>query len=1406
MEELHALEEAAGQLAAALSSPGVRPVNTETKGRTLENLESRRERLDSEVNDKVDYFRERLADMQALFRRPVPEDPRGVIKEFSSLASDMNRTLAAIERDREASEKLNKAYKGRLLSEMGTDDPTDIGTKIVSLTGRMDELKGRFFGKLISRQAISQLDTEVKRLEELGTKYNEAQVRTRPPGIMSNEDFKYGDLRFDIAYELAKALQSRYVSLLQDASRKKGLTKGALDSLADDIVSRCRKRIAEYARENRMSEGYSKEEVKEALSILREGLEHKRGSTAGDPKDVQRKGQELEERLASLPNHLQNIIGEYLSYRKTANEEFREIASYIMRAMPGSDIERIMLSLEKAEGSLSKVSSGISILTKDIKEEFGHSGTEALSGIDIEKWELFSSNSEVRKIYGRETLDRLEKMIRDSVLAEVLTKPGDSYEYLNMELKAAKFRDPRAIAYNIINFWKGWGRHRTEKARLEYITSLTDEDIRSVSILGIPGIVDVIEEVRKNPKTFDTSKIIEGGKYVENPAYWRIKEAIIDACDHMLRKGTSPEQYFISSLATDMNLLHDASEQEYEKIMGALSDSMGLDETVRSNFSKHKEKFMGRLNSTRREGYSPNFLQRLKEDIGNVSKFYDNLGAALEKSRHIGRLMEEIDYVESHAIRSGDPLESGRRGIEYLKALDTDLVQGLLGDRKYGEIFSRRLYKLKDAVMGGRERFFDGDEPEDIKGYIVSDLSSMKDVVNSASKLLSRSKFGSSMEGEMNIVLTSLAAFSWNREDLVGRGKRCIEYLKAFDTDIIQDLVGDKKYGEKFRRRLDRLRDPILSVASIGAGQGVPEDLTGYLTSDLSSMKEVIDSASAQIGRSKFGGLMNQEFEIILEKLINSDGGFKENSGYVKEYLAALNDKDTARDFGQLEWVKRDSVRLMAMRAYSADKGLIVPLVRKVVDKERSISKISLIAKGVDMLGKNRDLMGYLKDSLDLKPDSGYALLTGLCLATPVLDDKFYGSLSEMFQVGKLEDYGVPEDMAAMVSKKGLSEDRDILYYCKLMSAKGKSPKKIPDIIKAKEQIAKIEKDLEGNPENKTLLNMVHDRRKKIHSMINDMGSMIEGYRKESCSRALEAITGEMQEVKDIDENLINAILTHQYISGGNKGLLADMLRNYLNGEPLKAYQDERNQEALERYSKMGIDTDKWLKGIKRTYTTQKVEDVEARKEEEVSFQVSEAVRLYASLGIEVKGDEVFSKYEEVSMKEGVPEEKKLELRAHLDNINSLKSATYNSKVGKVEIYVEQNPLMVLQMGNVVFGSCLGLGKGNTFSTVANAVDANKRVLYARMGNEIVGRKLIALNDSGQIVQFRTYNNKMDLEMSDLFNKYLKEFGKEIGAELGSSGEVSRIVSSGWYNDGIVPFGEAARPSRSPGRSYSRTG
>ena len=135
--------------------------------------------------------------------------------------------------------------------------------------------------------------------------------------------------------------------------------------------------------------------------------------------------------------------------------------------------------------------------------------------------------------------------------------------------------------------------------------------------------------------------------------------------------------------------------------------------------------------------------------------------------------------------------------------------------------------------------------------------------------------------------------------------------------------------------------------------------------------------------------------------------------------------------------------------------------------------------------------------------------------------------------------------------------------------------------------------------------------------------------------------------------------------------------------------------------------------------------------------------------------------------------------------------APHGESVTGLHLHLETDPLHVLQMGNY-FDTCLSFGGINAFSTVANACDANKRVLYVRDNkSRIVARQLLALNSEGKLVGFNLYSTLSAEERPKLARAvvdYIQRFATHCGLELGSEGTVPTLLATDWYDDGITSW------------------
>ncbi len=146
---------------------------------------------------------------------------------------------------------------------------------------------------------------------------------------------------------------------------------------------------------------------------------------------------------------------------------------------------------------------------------------------------------------------------------------------------------------------------------------------------------------------------------------------------------------------------------------------------------------------------------------------------------------------------------------------------------------------------------------------------------------------------------------------------------------------------------------------------------------------------------------------------------------------------------------------------------------------------------------------------------------------------------------------------------------------------------------------------------------------------------------------------------------------------------------------------------------------------------------------------------------------------------------------------------------GKVRLLLERDPLGVLQMGNY-FDTCLSFEQFNSFSTVANACELNKRVVYAYDGvDRVIGRKLIGINREGKLIGFYTYSTLGEddgKELRAIFRRYCADFAVRCGLEMADDGTIPRLFAQAWYDDGSVPWSEAEDEHSPQDRSKSHSG
>jgi hypothetical protein len=142
-----------------------------------------------------------------------------------------------------------------------------------------------------------------------------------------------------------------------------------------------------------------------------------------------------------------------------------------------------------------------------------------------------------------------------------------------------------------------------------------------------------------------------------------------------------------------------------------------------------------------------------------------------------------------------------------------------------------------------------------------------------------------------------------------------------------------------------------------------------------------------------------------------------------------------------------------------------------------------------------------------------------------------------------------------------------------------------------------------------------------------------------------------------------------------------------------------------------------------------------------------------------------------------------------LDRALWLRGIETRGEVGggvEVRVAIDTDPLEALKLGTYV-GSCLGRGGNLEYSAAAVVLDVNKQVVYCRdKRGSVVGRQLVCVCESEELVCFGVYGSAKAEVIQPLFREFDQAFASQLGVPLfrGSEGyEIASILSHEWWDD-----------------------
>lgn len=142
-----------------------------------------------------------------------------------------------------------------------------------------------------------------------------------------------------------------------------------------------------------------------------------------------------------------------------------------------------------------------------------------------------------------------------------------------------------------------------------------------------------------------------------------------------------------------------------------------------------------------------------------------------------------------------------------------------------------------------------------------------------------------------------------------------------------------------------------------------------------------------------------------------------------------------------------------------------------------------------------------------------------------------------------------------------------------------------------------------------------------------------------------------------------------------------------------------------------------------------------------------------------------------------------------------LRGVSFVAPIDGANVYftTERDPLHLLKMGSY-FGTCLSLDDGfNAASTLVNALDVNKHVIYGRREDgTVVARKLIGARATGELAGYCTYGTDGGEDYKPHLDAAIARFAERCGLHLSDSAVPETLHDGFWYDDGNEHWGGVA--------------
>lgn len=147
---------------------------------------------------------------------------------------------------------------------------------------------------------------------------------------------------------------------------------------------------------------------------------------------------------------------------------------------------------------------------------------EFVANLDVKRWEVFKENEQIQQIFGADQIEQANLFLFNLFTAQLLMTKKHTEESVKLGTKLIDFKNPEAIPLMILNAFRepGYsGGYPFLESLPKICREVSEQRSAELKQLAIPGLSEVIDLIKNNPKDFAKSTIqdAETGKYIDNP-------------------------------------------------------------------------------------------------------------------------------------------------------------------------------------------------------------------------------------------------------------------------------------------------------------------------------------------------------------------------------------------------------------------------------------------------------------------------------------------------------------------------------------------------------------------------------------------------------------------------------------------------------------------------------------------------------------------------------------------------------------------------------------------------------------------------------------------------------------------------------------------------------------------------